>query len=90
MYASGNRKLYSALNLCQHVNGVFLGFLQTGIVPEFILFFDCPEAEMERRVLRRNQVDTWMICSQILSTESMRFVGCYVDFLDCALQQLFL
>jgi len=27
----------------------------TGIVPEFILFFDCPEDEMERRVLGRNQ-----------------------------------
>ncbi|XP_024359996.1 UMP-CMP kinase 3 isoform X3 [Physcomitrium patens] len=26
-----------------------------GIVPEFILFFDCPEDEMERRVLGRNQ-----------------------------------
>ena len=31
-------------------------FVQTGIVPEFILFFDCPEDEMERRVLGRNQV----------------------------------
>ncbi|XP_057846438.2 UMP-CMP kinase 3 isoform X2 [Cryptomeria japonica] len=27
----------------------------TGIVPEFILFFDCPEDEMERRLLSRNQ-----------------------------------
>ncbi|KAG0556454.1 hypothetical protein M758_11G053300 [Ceratodon purpureus] len=27
----------------------------TGIIPEFILFFDCPEDEMERRVLGRNQ-----------------------------------
>lgn len=30
--------------------------MQTGIVPEFILFFDCPEEEMERRLLGRNQV----------------------------------
>lgn len=27
----------------------------TGIDPEFILFFDCPEEEMERRLLSRNQ-----------------------------------
>ncbi|KAI8545544.1 hypothetical protein RHMOL_Rhmol07G0048000 [Rhododendron molle] len=27
----------------------------TGIVPEFVLFFDCPEEEMERRLLSRNQ-----------------------------------
>lgn len=30
--------------------------LQTGIEPQFILFFDCPEEEMERRLLGRNQV----------------------------------
>jgi len=27
----------------------------TGIVPEFVLFFDCPKEEMERRILGRNQ-----------------------------------
>ncbi|KAI8572524.1 hypothetical protein RHMOL_Rhmol01G0206100 [Rhododendron molle] len=27
----------------------------TGIEPEFVLFFDCPEEEMERRLLGRNQ-----------------------------------
>ncbi|XP_076922808.1 UMP-CMP kinase 3-like [Bidens hawaiensis] len=27
----------------------------TGIVPEFVLFFDCSEEEMERRLLSRNQ-----------------------------------
>ncbi|KAJ3684616.1 hypothetical protein LUZ61_013780 [Rhynchospora tenuis] len=27
----------------------------TGIVPEFVLFFDCYEEEMERRLLERNQ-----------------------------------
>ncbi|KAK1413411.1 hypothetical protein QVD17_35184 [Tagetes erecta] len=27
----------------------------TGIVPEFVLFFDCSEEEMERRILNRNQ-----------------------------------
>ncbi|XP_024987790.1 UMP-CMP kinase 3-like isoform X2 [Cynara cardunculus var. scolymus] len=27
----------------------------TGIVPEFVLFFDCPEEEMEKRLLGRNQ-----------------------------------
>ncbi|KAL5563361.1 hypothetical protein UlMin_033108 [Ulmus minor] len=27
----------------------------TGIVPAFVLFFDCPEAEMEKRLLSRNQ-----------------------------------
>jgi len=33
--------------------------LQTGIEPQFILFFDCPEEEMERRLLGRNQV--WVL-----------------------------
>jgi hypothetical protein len=28
---------------------------QTGIAPEFILFFDCPEEELERRLLGRNE-----------------------------------
>ncbi|XP_055829713.1 UMP-CMP kinase 3-like [Solanum dulcamara] len=28
---------------------------QTGIEPEFVLFFDCPEQEMEKRLLGRNQ-----------------------------------
>ncbi|XP_038680809.1 UMP-CMP kinase 3-like isoform X2 [Tripterygium wilfordii] len=27
----------------------------TKIEPEFVLFFDCPEEEMERRILSRNQ-----------------------------------
>lgn len=27
----------------------------TGIEPQFVLFFDCPEGEMERRILGRNQ-----------------------------------
>ncbi|XP_042482631.1 UMP-CMP kinase 3-like isoform X2 [Macadamia integrifolia] len=27
----------------------------TGIIPEFVLFFDCSEEEMERRILNRNQ-----------------------------------
>ncbi|XP_022155756.1 UMP-CMP kinase 3-like isoform X2 [Momordica charantia] len=27
----------------------------TGIEPAFVLFFDCPEEEMERRILNRNQ-----------------------------------
>ena len=30
--------------------------LQTGIEPQFILFFDCPEEVMEQRLLGRNQV----------------------------------
>jgi thymidylate kinase len=30
--------------------------LQTGIEPTFVLYFDCPEEEMERRLLSRNQV----------------------------------
>ncbi|CAN4111925.1 unnamed protein product [Withania somnifera] len=29
--------------------------LVTGIEPEFVLFFDCPEEEMEKRLLGRNQ-----------------------------------
>ncbi|KAL0380009.1 UNVERIFIED_CONTAM: UMP-CMP kinase [Sesamum angustifolium] len=29
----------------------------TGIEPEFVLFFDCPEEEMEKRLLSRNQIN---------------------------------
>ncbi|XP_026660204.1 UMP-CMP kinase 3-like isoform X2 [Phoenix dactylifera] len=29
----------------------------TKIEPEFVLFLDCPEEEMERRILNRNQID---------------------------------
>lgn len=29
--------------------------LQTGIEPEFVLFFDCPEAVMEKRLLGRQE-----------------------------------
>ncbi|GFP82096.1 probable UMP/CMP kinase 4 [Phtheirospermum japonicum] len=28
----------------------------TGIKPEFVLFFDCSEEEMEKQLLNRNQV----------------------------------
>lgn len=31
-------------------------WVQTKIEPAFVLFFDCPEEEMERRILNRNQV----------------------------------
>jgi hypothetical protein len=36
--------------------------MQTGIEPEFILFFDCPEEEMEKRILSRNQVKNLVGC----------------------------
>ncbi len=29
--------------------------MQTGIEPEFVLFFDCPEAVMEKRLLGRQE-----------------------------------
>jgi thymidylate kinase len=29
--------------------------MQTGIEPEFVLFFDCPEAVMEQRLLSRQE-----------------------------------
>lgn len=29
--------------------------LQTGIEPEFVLFFDCPEEVMEQRLMGRNE-----------------------------------
>ncbi|KAL3507123.1 hypothetical protein ACH5RR_032505 [Cinchona calisaya] len=32
-------------------------FELTGIEPAFVLFFDFPEEEMERRLLSRNQID---------------------------------
>ena len=34
--------------------------LQTDIEPQFILFFDCSEEVMERRLLGRNQVQSFM------------------------------
>lgn len=49
--------------------------VQAGIVPEFILFFDCPEDEMERRVLGRNQVVTLIVVDKS-STNSVKYVGC--------------
>ena len=30
-------------------------FVQTGIEPEFVLFFNCPEAVMEKRLLARQE-----------------------------------
>lgn len=30
--------------------------MQTGIIPKFVLFLDCPVEELKRRVLARNQV----------------------------------
>ncbi len=35
-------------------SGVWLA-VQTGIEPQFVLFFDCPEEVMEKRLLGRNQ-----------------------------------
>ena len=29
--------------------------MQTGMEPEFVLFFDCPEAVMEKRLMGRNE-----------------------------------
>lgn len=29
--------------------------MQTGMEPEFILFFNCPEAVMEKRLMGRNE-----------------------------------
>ena len=36
--------------LTPHVHG-----LQTGVEPEFVLFFNCPEAVMEKRLLGRQE-----------------------------------
>lgn len=34
--------------------------MQIGAEPDIVLFFDCPEDEMVKRVLNRNQVaDMW-------------------------------
>lgn len=30
--------------------------MQVGVEPDIVLFFDCPEEEMVKRVLNRNQV----------------------------------
>ncbi len=60
-------------------------FLQTGIEPQFILFFDCPEEEMERRLLGRNQVynnheDDWLVFHQ----QNSSFYGfIFISFKYC-------
>lgn len=41
--------------------------MQVKIKPEFVLFFDCPEEELTRRILNRNQVSLM----QILVAESL-------------------
>jgi hypothetical protein len=64
---------------CVNLIVFVIGFMQTGIIPEFILFFDCPEDEMERRVLGRNQVDIY-VCKFLLL--ALSFVRWYVDFCD--------
>ncbi|KAJ0759620.1 putative UMP/CMP kinase [Helianthus annuus] len=61
-----NRAMFESVVSCDqiYIKNVYLlvkklksyGNIQTGIVPEFVLFFDCSEEEMERRLLSRNQV----------------------------------
>ena len=38
-----------------HANSPIVCLMQTGIEPEFVLFFDCPEAVMEQRLLSRQE-----------------------------------
>jgi hypothetical protein len=46
--------------------------LQTKISPAFVLFFDCAEEEMERRLLGRNQVSLMILhLSIFLATKSL-------------------
>lgn len=35
---------------------IMLVLMQIGLEPNVVLFFDCPEEEMVKRVLNRNQV----------------------------------
>jgi len=35
---------------------IMLVLMQLGLEPNVVLFFDCPEEEMVKRVLNRNQV----------------------------------
>ena len=53
---------------------------QTKISPAFVLFFDCSEEEMERRLLGRNQVSSWLI-SCISSLQSQNC--CFQYFILC-------
>lgn len=60
-----SRRAEHVATSCFMLYDISLGFLswQTGIEPEFVLFFDCPEEEMEKRVLNRNQViHTFVAC----------------------------
>ncbi|THG07805.1 hypothetical protein TEA_014436 [Camellia sinensis var. sinensis] len=49
----------------------------TGIVPEFVLFFDCSEEEMEKRLLGRNQHQAFSILELALAGISS---AAYADF----------
>ena len=47
--------------------------MQMGVEPDVVLFFDCPEDEMVKRVLNRNQVDDmlWLIFPTSKSLSSL-------------------
>lgn len=47
--------------------------MQMGVEPDIVLFFDCPEDEMVKRVLNRNQVDDmlWLIFPTSKSLSSL-------------------
>ena len=44
---------------------IVLVLMQTGLEPNVVLFFDCPEEEMVKRVLNRNEVSICYIFSPI-------------------------
>lgn len=52
--------------------------MQTQIEPAFVLFFDCSEEEMERRLLSRNQVrNIWLLCLSLCKMDTVIILSRY-------------
>lgn len=49
--------------------------MQTGAEPNIVLFFDCPEEEMVKRVLSRNQVPFSVFFLCIYCSEAAHFLS---------------
>ncbi|KAG1354748.1 putative UMP-CMP kinase [Cocos nucifera] len=51
----GSGSLFAGNNICMVALSRIITWLMVGVEPDLVLFFDCPEEEMVKRVLNRNQ-----------------------------------
>lgn len=56
--------------------------LQTGIEPTFVLYFDCPEEEMEKRLLSRNQVNPFSLLVIFMSCSFHHFMSLHLYIIN--------